>query len=120
MTVKTTTATTKPATTGVVKHTTTANLADYLPVLNSIEDVFKTLGVWDKAYELQKQGYTWSKIAAELGYNKDSMYARILELNEDKLYKAKESGLIDQAMLDYKIKYYSDLARKWVEKIFVS
>jgi hypothetical protein len=111
-TVKPTATTAKPA--------TTAKLADYLPVLNCIEDVFKTLGVWDKAYELQKKGLSWAQIAAELGYNKDTMYARILELNKEKLYKAKELGLIDQATYEYKIKLYGDQGLKWIEKIFAS
>jgi orotate phosphoribosyltransferase-like protein len=102
------------------KTTAAASLSDYLPALNSIEDVFKALGVWEKAAELQKKGLSWAKIAGELGYNNDTMYARILELNEDKLSKAKERGFIDQAALDYKIKYYGEQALKWVDKIFAS
>jgi transposase len=122
-TVKPVTATVKPTTsksaiTATIKPATGANLADYLPVLNSIEDVFKTLGVWDKAYELQKKGLSWAKIAAELGYDKDSMYAKVLELNKEKLFKAKELGLIDQATYEYKIKYYGELALKYITKIF--
>jgi orotate phosphoribosyltransferase-like protein len=125
-TIKPVTATVKPSvnnttvkpTATTTKPVTTAKLADYLPVLNCIEDVFKTLGVWEKAYELQKKGLSWAQIAAELGYNKDTMYARILELNKEKLYKAKELGLIDQATYEYKIKYYGELALKYITKIF--
>ncbi len=122
-TVKPVTATVKPTAskttlTATLKPAAGAKLADYLPVLNRIEDVFKTLGVWDKAYELQKKGFGWAQIAAELGYDKDSMYAKVLELNKEKLYKAKELGLIDQATYEYKIKYYGELALKYITKIF--
>jgi hypothetical protein len=121
-TVKPVTATIKPSTSKsaltATKPATTASLSNYLPVLNSIEDIFKTLGVWDKADELQKKGLGWAQIAAELGYDKDSMYAKVLELNKEKLYKAKELGLIDQATYEYKIKYYGELALKYITKIF--
>ena len=34
--------------------------------INSIEDVFKTMGVWEKAVALHKKGLTWSQVAIEL------------------------------------------------------
>ena len=35
-------------------------------VSQSVEDAFKTLGIWEKAVSLHEQGLTWSQIANEL------------------------------------------------------
>jgi len=37
-----------------------------LPSLDVLEDVFKTLGVWDKAVTLHNKGLTWSQVASKL------------------------------------------------------
>lgn len=37
-----------------------------LPSLDVLEDVFRTLGVWEKAVVLHKRGLTWSQVANEL------------------------------------------------------
>ncbi len=117
---KNTASTPKPVNTATVKPTDTPKLADYLPVLNCIEDVFKMLGVWEQANKWHKEGYTWDHIALELGYNKDTMYASLCEIIKAQLHEARELGLINQEKFEYKLKYYSDLALKWVGKIFVS
>ena len=94
------------------------SLDDYLPVLNSIEDVFKTLGVWDKAHSLNEQGLAWSDIAAELGYTSDSMYTTLVAKIEMMLKEACSAGLLSQEKMEYKIEYYSDTGLKWINKIF--
>jgi hypothetical protein len=97
---------------------TTATLNDFLPTLNSIEDVFKTLGVWEKAAELRKLGHSWSHVATEIGYTEDTMYGHLYEIIKHNLYHAWELGLISDEKYEYKLKYYGDLALKWVGKIF--
>lgn len=100
------------------KQSDSPELADILPKLNCIEDVFRTLGVWEKADVMRDRGLTWSHIAAELGYNKDNMYARLQEIIEERLHQARDLGLLEQEKLEYKFKYYDELALKWVNKIF--
>jgi len=94
------------------------SLSDYLPVLNCIEDVFKTLGVWDKAHSLREQGLAWSHVASELGYTSDSMYTALIAKIETMLKEAYSLGLLSQEKMEYKIKYYGDTGLKWINKIF--
>jgi len=97
---------------------TALSLNDYLPVLNCIEDVFKTLGVWDKAHSLREQGFAWSHIATELGYTSESIYMALVVKIEVMLKEAYSVGLLSQEKMEYKIKYYSDIGLKWINKIF--
>ena len=93
-------------------------LANILPALNCIEDTFKTLGLWEKASELREQGFSWCHTAEELGLNRESMYRELQDDIEERLHHARELGLINQDQFEYKIKYYGELAEKWVNKIF--
>ncbi len=103
------------------KETSKSGSVDWsaiLPTINSIEDVFKVLGVWEDAHELKEKGLAWSHIAAELGYNKETMYAELMEIAEQRLKEANESGLIDQDLVEKKIAYFSEIAEKWTNKVF--
>jgi hypothetical protein len=102
------------------KQADSPNLADYLPSLNGIEDVFRTLGVWEDADRMYDKGLTWAHIAEELGYNPDKMYARLEASIEESLRQARELGLINQEQFEYKYQYYSELAMKWVKEIFTN
>lgn len=95
-----------------------AQLSDYLPTLDCIEDVFKTLGVWEDAEVLRDQGLTWAHIAAELGYDADSMYGALQAIIQNQLHEAKAEGLINQEQYEYKVNLYGEKALKWVNKIF--
>lgn len=95
-------------------------LADILPSLNSIEDIFKTLGIWEDAAVLRGKGYTWSHVAGELGYDADTMYAQLQVIIEECLHHAKELGLINYEQYKYKVEYYNEKAMKWVNKIFAT
>ena len=94
------------------------NLADILPKVNSIENIFKTLGVWEQACELHNKGLTWAHVAAELGFDSDTMYRELQEDIESRIRHAKELGLINQEQYEYKIKHYGETALKYVNKIF--
>ncbi|UCD09653.1 MAG: hypothetical protein JSU79_03145, partial [Dehalococcoidales bacterium] len=94
------------------------SLNDYLPVLNSIEDVFKTLGVWDQAHSLREQGLSWSHIATELEYTSEGMYKALKAKIEMMLKEAFSAGLLSQEKMEYKIEYYGDIGLKWINKIF--
>ena len=77
------------------KSSTDADLADLLPSLNCIEDVFKTLGVWEDAHALREEGYSWPEIAGKLGHNEETLYAELEEIIEERLHHAKELGLMN-------------------------
>jgi predicted DNA-binding protein YlxM (UPF0122 family) len=94
------------------------NLNDYLPVLNGIEDVFKTLGIWDEAHSLREQDLSWYHIATKFGYDSDSMYMSLVAKIEVMLKEAYSAGLLSQEKMEYKITYYSDIGLKWIKKIF--
>jgi orotate phosphoribosyltransferase-like protein len=94
------------------------NLADILPKVDSIENIFKTLGGWEQACELHEKGLTWDHITAELGFDSETMYRELQEEIELRIRHAKELGLITQEQYEYKIKHYSETALKYVNKIF--
>lgn len=94
------------------------SLSDYLPQLESIEDVFRTLGVWETAEGLYSQLGDWAQVAAELGYTHESMYAALRADNESRLHQAKSLGLITYEQYQYKVDLYGEKALKWVDKIF--
>ena len=93
-------------------------LAHYLPQLDSIEDVFKTLGVWETAADWHEAGHTWAHIAAELGYDMDSMYAALHTGIKNQLHEAKTLGLITYEQYEYKVNHYTDKALHWINEIF--
>ena len=93
-------------------------LGDYLRVLNCIEDVFKTLGVWEDAEILYDQVPNWRHVAEELGYDADSMYAALCTIIQHQLHEAKSLGLITYEQYQYKVGHYSDKALHWVNEIF--
>jgi len=97
---------------------TKENLADILPSVGSIEEIFKTLGIWEQACELHDKGLTWAHTAQELGFNNETMYGELQDDIEARLRQAKELGLINQEQFEYKIEHYGTTALKWVNKIF--
>jgi orotate phosphoribosyltransferase-like protein len=97
---------------------TKEKLADILPKVDSIENIFQTLGVWEQAHELSNKGLTWAHIAVELGFSNETMYRELQEDIELRIRHAKELGLINQEQYEYKIKHYSETALKYVNKIF--
>jgi hypothetical protein len=100
------------------KNTGSTDLSEILPSLNSKEDVFKLLGVWEEAHALLEQGLTWSHTAEEVGYNCDTMYAGVVEIGERELHDAKVEGLNSYDQYASKLDYFSQLAEKWIKKIF--
>ena len=100
------------------KPSTNAYLTTILPSLNCIEDVFKTLGVWEDAHALREKGLSWAHVAGELSHNEETMYVDLQEIIEERLRHAKELGLINHDQLEYKFNYFNELALKWVTEIF--
>ena len=109
----------KPKNTEIGKsYPSSIDVSNILPPLDNIEDVFKVLEVWEDAHMLHEKGLSWHHAAAELGYHKDTMHAELLEIAEERLKDAKESGLISSELLEKKLAYFNDIALKWVNKIF--
>jgi len=96
----------------------TDDLTSVLPSINSEEDVFMTLGVWDEAKALRNDGCRWARTAEELGYTKETMYTALQADMAGCLGNAKELDLITAEQYDYKYRYFCEQAMKWVQKIF--
>jgi hypothetical protein len=96
----------------------TPELADYLPILNSVEDVFKTLGVWEVAEAWREEGLTWAHIAEELGYNMESLNAALQAVIQNQLHEAKSLGLISYEQYQAKVNHYGEKAGILVNEIF--
>ena len=73
--------------------------ATLLPALQSIGDVFGTVGKWEKAIVLREEGLTWAHVARELGFGPDKMHVRLLDTAEGCVCAAKHAGCLtlDQA-----------------------
>jgi orotate phosphoribosyltransferase-like protein len=97
---------------------TKENLADILPTVGSIEEIFKTLGVWEQASELHSKGLSWAHVSTELGFDSETMYRELQEDIESRIRYAKELGLINQEQYEHKTKNYGETALKYVNKIF--
>lgn len=93
-------------------------LADILPKVDSIENIFKTLGVWEQACELHDKDLTWAHTASELGFDSETMYRELHEDIESSIRHANELGLINQEQYEYKVEHYGETALKYVNKIF--
>ena len=100
------------------KNESNGDLADYLPKLDCIEDVFCTLGVWEQADVLYGLVGNWAHVAAELGYTHEGMYAALKEIIQHQLHQAKELDLINHDQYEYKVGLYCEKALKCVNKIF--
>ena len=93
-------------------------LSDYLPTLNTVEDVFKTLGVWEVASAWHEEGHTWAHIAEELGYNMETLYGALQAAIQNRLHEAKSLGLISYEQYQAKVNHYCEKAEALVHEIF--
>lgn len=96
----------------------TIDILTILPRLESIEDVFHTLGVREKALMLHEKGLTWAHVARELGYGPDSMHLRLQDIAEERLKTAIHSGSLTSDQAEELLARFDHLAAEWVEEIF--
>ena len=88
-----------------------------LPPLDSIEDVFKVLGVGEKAVELHEIGLTWSKIAWQL-VDGHKMRTRLQQLAKERLEQAEKTGVITRVQSTLLFQDFDNKVEKWVRVIF--
>ncbi len=94
------------------------DVSNILPSLESFEDVFKALGVWEKAVALHERGLTWAHVARELGYGEDSMHIHLREIAKEHLERAVNAGLITKDQFERQYQHFDELAIKWIREIF--
>ncbi len=92
--------------------------AEVLPPLESVEDVFRALGVWEEASELLEQGLRPSHVAEELGYTVESMEAQLLEGAKRMLNEARERGTLTGEKAEELFVAYQGLVWHWGDEIF--
>lgn len=93
-------------------------LDDFLPEIDSAKDVFKVLGVWEKAEHYLDEGLTLEHTARELGYTADSMHERLMGLAREIARRAIDANRIDPYVADELVGKYNHVALEWVELIF--
>ncbi|MFC2010335.1 hypothetical protein ACFLUL_01985 [Chloroflexota bacterium] len=101
-----------------VEAVSDVDLESILPSLESIEDVFRVLGVWEDAVAWHEEGLTWAHIADELGYTMEKMYAELMEIAEEYLWAAKEAGLINHEQFEEMFTRFDELAEGWIHEIY--
>jgi hypothetical protein len=89
-----------------------------LPSLQSIEDVFSTIGKWEKAVVQREKGLTWDQVARELGFGPDKMHSRLLDIAEEGVYAAKHAGCLTLGRAKELLNQFSYIAQDWVDEIF--
>ena len=92
--------------------------ATLLPSLQSIEDVFGTLGKWEKAVVQREKGLTWAQVARELGFEPDKMHISLLDIAEESVYAAKHAGCLTLDRAKELLGQFSPVAQGWVDEIF--
>jgi len=95
------------------------DLTTILPRLESIEDVFRTLGIWEDAALLHEKDLSWAHIAKELGYGADKMQICLQNIGEERIWAAKKSGYLSPEQAAELFNNFDRLALDWVKEIFV-
>ena len=96
------------------------DIENLLPRLESIEDVFRTIGKWEKAAALKEDGLGWSHVAAELGYTYEKLKICLLEIAEDKVYTAKHAGCLTPEQAKEMLNSFIPIAKYWAEEVFTN
>ena len=96
----------------------TAELRAFLPRFDSEEDVYRFLGVSERARELRGRDLSWNQVARELGFGPDLMLRRLLQTAEEKITTvfSSRTGLSDEAK--QLLVHFERLAGEWVAVIF--
>jgi len=95
------------------------DLTTILPRLESIEDVFRTLGVWEDTALLHEKGLSWAHVAKELGYGADKMHICLQNIAKERIWTAKKSGCLKPEQAAELFNNFDRLALDWVDEIFV-
>jgi orotate phosphoribosyltransferase-like protein len=96
----------------------TVDAATFLPSLESIEDVFQMLDVWENAAELHEEGLSWAYVARELDYRPDRMHMALLDIAEESLIEAKHAGSITIGQVEEQLSLFERLVQEWIDEIF--
>ena len=95
------------------------NLVELLPRFESIENVFRTLGVWDDAsFLMDEDGLSAEDAARELDYTPNWMEDLLFSVGEGIVDETLENDLIGDETADDLLDNYEDHVQHWVEEIF--
>ncbi len=93
-------------------------LIDILPRLSTADDIFRVLGVAEKAIELRERGLSLANVARELGFGPDLMYNRLLDIGEGHVVTAIRSGTLSEEEGKDFLTLFKNTVGDWVEFIF--
>jgi len=94
------------------------DLSTILPRLESIEDVFRTLGIWEDAALLHEEGLSWAHAAKELGYGADKMHLCLKNIGEERIWTVKKAGCLTPEEAAEMLNSFDHLVLEWIEEIF--
>ena len=94
--------------------------ATVTPPLASVDDVFRALGVWEKATDLRKRGLSPARVARELGFGPDQMHLHLARIAEERVAVARQSGSLTPEQARNLLAHFKQLALEWVDLIFAT
>ena len=89
-----------------------------LPSLTGAADIFRALGVAEKATDLQRRGLTVAETARELHYDTSSIFSTLLEIAERRVAAAVQSSSLSREQSKELLATFERLARQQVATLF--
>ena len=89
-----------------------------LPVLANVDEVFRLLGIADKAADLRKRGLSLAQLARELGLDAEGTHARLMDVARDRVDSSIAFGSIPPDMAEEILGQFDTVAKAWVVRIF--
>ena len=91
---------------------------EILPVLANIDEVFRLLGIADKAAELRKRGLSLGNLARELGLDAEAMHARLMDAARDRVDSSIAFGSMPPDRAEEILGQFATVVKAWVVRIF--
>ena len=86
--------------------------------LATIQDVFRALGVQEKATELRRRGLSITQVARELGFSPERMQSHLLEIAKEHVATAVKSGSLTSEEARKQLTHFQNLVSQRVADIF--
>ena len=89
-----------------------------LPTLANVDEVFRLLGIADKAADLRQRGLSLAHLARELDLDPEGMHARLMDVARDRVDSSIAFGSMPPDKAEEILGQFDRAAKAWVVRIF--